>query len=359
MDLISSSLFGLLILLVVAAADDHDLNGSLSIDIRGKSCNLYQGSWVKDNSYPLYKNCPFVEKTFDCQNNGRPDTDYLSYRWQPAACQLSRFDGLGFLNKYKGKKIMFVGDSLVRDQWQSLACLLYNSAKGLTYTFTRLGKVSTFHIPEYDLSVMMDRNVFLVDLVSEARGRILKLDSIDGHVWKEMDVLVFDTWHWWSYRHALQVWDYIQIGNQYLKDMNRTDAFEHAINTWGGWVDANVNPSKTSVFFQGISPNHYDGSDWNEWNANKCVGQTEPIMGSKYYGRYPPQMRVLRRALGRVKRVPVTLLDITGLSLLRKDGHPSIYGYGGAAGADCTHWCLAGVPDTWNQILSHLLLSRH
>lgn len=36
---------------------------------------------------------------------------------------------------------------------------------------------------------------------------------------------------------------------------------------------------------------------------------------------------------------------------MRKDAHPSIYtGHGGHTN-DCSHWCLPGVPDTWNMLL--------
>ncbi|KAK6154261.1 hypothetical protein DH2020_008509 [Rehmannia glutinosa] len=72
-------------------------------------------------------------------------------------------------------------------------------------------------------------------------------------------------------------------------------------------------------------------------------------------GGLPPAVSVVKKVLGTMKK-PVQLLDITNLSLLRKDGHPSIYGLGGRTGMDCSHWCLAGVPDTWNQILYSLII---
>lgn len=98
------------------------------------------------------------------------------------------------------------------------------------------------------------------------------------------------------------------------------------------------------------------GSDWNEPKTNTCQGETTPVQGSTYPGQYPPAVAVVKRALSKIEN-PVTLLDITTLSLLRKDGHPSIYGMGGASGLDCTHWCIAGVPDAWNQILLYYLIT--
>lgn len=57
------------------------------------------------------------------------------------------------------------------------------------------------------------------------------------------------------------------------------------------------------------------------------------------------------------------LLNVTLLTAQRKDGHQSLYHLGPTARPqlhkqDCSHWCLPGVPDTWNELLYALFLTR-
>ena len=57
----------------------------------------------------------------------------------------------------------------------------------------------------------------------------------------------------------------------------------------------------------------------------------------------------------------VHYINITKLSQYRRDAHPSIYRsmpwkdglekLDLRAFADCSHWCLPGLPDTWNRLL--------
>ncbi|KAF5729301.1 hypothetical protein HS088_TW21G01464 [Tripterygium wilfordii] len=312
---------------------------------------MYQGSWVVDTSYPLYNSldCPYIRQEFDCLKYGRPDRLYLQYRWQPSGCDLPRFDGKAFLDKFKGKKIMFVGDSVSANHVESLICLLHASAPNPNIKVGGHDSMATYTFQDYDLSISVFHSVYLVDIVPENVGRVLKLDSLsNGNIWKDMDVLIFNTWLWWYRSGPKQPWDYVQYGEEVLKDMDRMEAFRKALTTWGNWVDSEVDTAKTKVVFQGISPMHYRGEDWDSPGVRNCAMEKQPISGSMYRGGPPPALKVVKEVLSGIKK-PVHLLDITTLSQLRKDAHPS--SFNGFHGMDCTHWCLAGVPDTWNELL--------
>ncbi|WOK99852.1 protein trichome birefringence-like 38 [Canna indica] len=350
--------FGIVyVLLSVLVASLHTSSGLSSELASGVSCNnLFQGSWVYDESYPLYDSasCPFVDPEFDCQRYGRPDKMYLKFKWNPNGCELPRFDGRDFLERWRGKKMMFVGDSISFNQWQSLACMLHAAVPNSNITYKK-GTPSTITFEEYGVSVMFYRSTYLVDIVSESTGRVLKLDSIQsGSAWLGFDMLIFNTWHWWTHTGKSQPWDYVQDGAKIYKDMDRLVAFNKGLSTWANWVDSNINSTATKVFFQGISPTHYQGADWGEPKATNCYEQKQPLNGSSYPGGPVPAQSVVNSVLSAMSK-PVYLLDITLLSQLRKDAHPSKYS-GDHPGMDCSHWCLSGLPDTWNQILYAALI---
>lgn len=56
------------------------------------------------------------------------------------------------------------------------------------------------------------------------------------------------------------------------------------------------------------------------------------------------------------------VLNVTQMTAQRKDGHSSIYYLNRTVGPapphrqDCSHWCLPGVPDTWNELLYAVFL---
>jgi hypothetical protein len=103
--------------------DDHGLIRSRGFD---KKCDIFTGNWIPFPEGPYYTNatCNLMIDQQNCMKFGRPDTEFLKWRWKPDECELPLFDALQFLELVRGKSIAFVGDSVGRNQMQSLLCLL-------------------------------------------------------------------------------------------------------------------------------------------------------------------------------------------------------------------------------------------
>jgi hypothetical protein len=104
------------------------------------------------------------------------------------------------------------------------------------------------------------------------------------------------------------------------------------------------------------------GGLWN--SGGKCNRETGPIFNQTHLTEYPEKMVVLEQVLSQMK-TPVIYLNISRLTDYRKDGHPSVYRIrydteeermAAVTKQDCSHWCLPGVPDTWNELLYASLL---
>lgn len=51
--------------------------------------------------------------------------------------KVHRFDGGELLKRWRGKKVMFVGDSLSLNMWNSLACMIHASVPTAKITYSR------------------------------------------------------------------------------------------------------------------------------------------------------------------------------------------------------------------------------
>lgn len=344
-------------------------------------CNLYDGTWVKDEEegrYPLYKagSCPFVDDAFTCQENGRPDKDYLKWRWQPNDCDLVRFNGTDFLKRLRGKRLMIVGDSMNRNHFESLLCLLHEALPDKSKVYETGGhQVSKgrgyfkFIFEDYNFSVEFVRSHYLAREGTRVNGQgnsnpILEIDRIDKSAkrWKGANILVFNTGHWWTHSKTAKGKNYYKENGAIYPQFDATEAYKRALRTWGKWIDDNLNPNKTLVFYRGYSTPHFRGGDWD--SGGSCNGETEPAFKGSIIDSYPEKMKIVDSVVNEMK-FPVHILNVSKLTNFRKDGHPSIYGQKPIPGRkvsrrrqDCSHWCLPGVPDAWNELMYATLVSK-
>ncbi|GER55791.1 hypothetical protein STAS_33475 [Striga asiatica] len=343
-----------------------------------EECSLVEGRWVFNRSIePLYSDriCPYLDRQVTCVENGRLDSDYRYWEWQPDDCILPRFDPRKVLEKLRGKRLMFVGDSLQRGQWQSFVCLVESVIPNGVKSMKRGRLHSVFKAEDYNATVEFYWAPFLVEANSEfpvdLKKRILRVDSVGKHGkhWIGVDFLVFNTYVWWiSDIKTKSLWGSF-ANEQGYQELDTPIAYKIGLKTWANWVDSNVDPNKTRVFFTKLSPTHLKSADWGNLNGTKCFNETKPIANKRYWGSSSDKGMIgtVAQVVAKMK-VLVTLVNVTQLSEYRVDAHTSVYSelrgklltdeekadplhY-----ADCIHWCLPGVPDTWNRILyAHLL----
>ncbi|KAL3652212.1 Xylan O-acetyltransferase 1 [Castilleja foliolosa] len=113
--------------------------------------------------------------------------------------------------------------------------------------------------------------------------------------------------------------------------------------------------------------------DWDNPDGIKCAKETAPILNQTMQLNVGTDRRlfvVAANVTKSMKRVPVYFLNITTLSEYRKDAHTSVHTIrqgkmltpeqqaDPTTFADCIHWCLPGLPDTWNEFLYARIMSQ-
>ncbi|KAL8215629.1 hypothetical protein R6Q57_022466 [Mikania cordata] len=338
-------------------------NRSINSNDSKGACDLYDGTWVLDENYPLYNasQCPFAENSFNCLANGRRDNKYLKWRWKPKNCDISRFNVGVVLEKLRGKRVVFVGDSLSRTQWESMICLLMNGVTDKTSVYEINGNKISKNIrylgvrfSSYNFTVVFYRSVFLVQIGSVPRHApkrvrsTIKLDELDkfSSKWIDSDILVFNTGHWWNRAKLFEIGCYFKVNGRLKLGMSTMAAYTTALNTWASWVENMVNTDRTHVFFR-----TFEGSHWSGHNGHICkVTQNPLVQSGSNYIEYRSQFSDIIKDVVNNMSVPVTTMHVTNMGSYRSDAHVGTWSDNPTV-PDCSHWCLPGVPDAWNEIL--------
>ncbi|KAJ4961464.1 hypothetical protein NE237_021374 [Protea cynaroides] len=344
-------------------------------------CDYFNGKWVPNNSGPLYNgtSCGFIKDGQNCHNHGRPDKGYLYWRWRPKQCRLPRFEPTTFFSLLKNKHLAFVGDSMARNQLESLLCLMSTaSSPVLVYSSGDDKKFRRWRFPSHNINVSVYWSPFLVKGMEKSNNGFnynrLYLDSVDERWASEMgkmDVVVLSVGHWFLHP-AVYYEKGSVLGCHYCPGLNHSevefyDVYRKALNTTLKAVMDRRSGDAMDVIVTTFSPSHFEG----EWDKAGACDKKKPFEeGEKTLEGMDAEMRKIgveeleaakKKEMG--KRVRLQALDVTKLALMRPDGHPGpyMYGFPFANGVrervqnDCVHWCLPGPIDTWNEILLEVI----
>lgn len=338
-----------------------------------KVCNYAKGKWVPDNKRPLYSGfgCKqWLSGMWACRLMQRTDFEYEKLRWQPKDCQMEEFEGSKFLRRMQNKTLAFVGDSLGRQQFQSLMCMITGgeeklavedvgreyglviadgSARPNGWAF-RFSSTNTTILYYWSASLC---DVEPIDVNNPNTDYAMHLDRPPAFLRQylhKFNVLVLNTGHHWN-RGKLNANRWVMhvggVPNTDRKIAVIWGAKNLTIHSIVSWVNSQL-PKHPGLkaFFRSISPRHFFGGDWN--TGGSCDNTKPMSIGKEILEEESSD----QGAASAVKGTGVKLLDITALSQLRDEAHISRFSITAKPGVqDCLHWCLPGVPDTWNEIL--------
>ncbi|CAA3021892.1 trichome birefringence-like 14 [Olea europaea subsp. europaea] len=357
----------------VVATRSSEQSKSSSTWTEEKGCNYAKGKWVIDDSRPLYSGfgCKqWLSSMWACRLTQRTDFEYEKLRWQPKECRMEEFMGSKFLKRMQDKTLAFIGDSLGRQQFQSLMCMVTGGKErhdvldvGKEYGLVKAhGSVRpdgwAYRFPITNTTILYYWSASLCDLEpldpsNPATDYAMHLDRPPAFLHRflhKFDVLVLNTGHHWN-RGKLNANRWVMyvggLPNTNRKIASIAGAKNFTVYSIVRWVNSQL-PKYPGLkaFFRSISPRHFFHGDWN--TGGTC-DNTTPLSGGKEVLQDESTDHL---ASGAVNGTGVKLLDVTALSELRDEGHISRYSIKATPGVqDCLHWCLPGLPDTWNEIL--------
>ncbi|PON40599.1 Trichome birefringence-like family [Parasponia andersonii] len=361
--------------------DDFDAIGNITIPPSSthESCDIFSGEWIPNPEAPYYTNttCSAIHQHQNCMKYGRPDSDFMKWKWKPDGCDLPVFNPAQFLELVRDKSLAFVGDSVARNQMQSLICLLsrvehpidvsYNPDnfhfkrwKYITYNFT----MATFWTPHLVKAQESDPN-----FPNKTGLFRLHLDEFD-EAWtaqvEDFDYIIISAGHWFlrplTFYENRRIVGCLYCDLEKVTDLGLYYGYRKAFRTAFKAINGLKN-YKGITYLRTFAPSHFENGLWNQGGncaRTRPFRRNETTLEGQNRGLYMTQVEEFRIAEreGRKRGLRFRLLDTTQAMLLRPDGHPSRYGHWPheyVGQFDCVHWCLPGPIDTWSDFLLEMM----
>ncbi|KAE8735845.1 Detected protein of confused Function [Hibiscus syriacus] len=200
---------------------------------------------------------------------GRPDTEFMKWRWKPDECQLPLFDAAQFLEIARGKSMAFVGDSVARNQMESLLCLLAHVSLGI------FGCVTFIATSIWSPFLVKSR---VADINGNSRNGIftLYLDEADEEWSKEIEKLDYViVWAVQWFFGPMLLYQNDRLVGCYNRNQNNITSISmyHANRTAFETLVSRNNYTST-MFLRTFSAAHYENGEWDK--GGNC-GRTRPF----------------------------------------------------------------------------------
>lgn len=243
-------------------------------------------------------------------------------------------------------------------------------------------KSRRWHFYSYNLTISVIWSPFLAEAAifedingvstSEIELHLDRLDSNWTNLYQNLDYIIFSSGKWFI-KTAIYYENTTILGCHYCPKKNLTElgfgfAYRKVLQNVFKFI---INSDhKGTIFYRTATPDHFENGEW--FNGGSCR-RTEPVKEGVFGLN---ELNTILRAIeleefekASVKAmengVNFKLLDVTGLSLLRPDGHPGPYRHFQPFAEnkdekiinDCLHWCLPGPIDSWNDLVMEMVVN--
>lgn len=348
----------------------------------GEQCDLFRGEWIPEPAGPFYTNasCRDIPDHQNCMKNGRPDSGYLYWRWKPDGCDLPRFNASRFLHIVRNKIWGFIGDSIARNNVQSLVCLLSQVEDPMDVYHDEAYMFRRWYFPSHNFTLVVSWSPYLIKISEDEVNGLPKdivklyLDTIDES-WKyqlhEFDFIILSGGEWF-YKSSICLEKNKVVGCHYCPGLNLTELeipliYRKALRLAFKFITSSPN-YKGLTFFRTFTSDHFENGEW--FSGGTC-NRTVPFQKDQFSMPWlDAEMRKVEleefeeaAKEGFSRGLKFKLLDTSQALLLRPDGHPGPYRYyypfannsHAKVQNDCLHWCLPGPIDSWSEILLEIL----